>query len=109
MKKILTRIKEIIVAEVERAGLKVVSILLFGSRARGEAHSGSDWDFYIIVDRDLGFRNRSSIASRIRWRLASELGIDGDIFIQSESNVNKRMNDTGYLTYYVLKEGVPLE
>ena len=26
--------------------------LLYGSRARGDAHSGSDWDILIVLDKD---------------------------------------------------------
>jgi predicted nucleotidyltransferase len=34
-----------------REGLreKLVAVVLFGSRARGEAHEGSDWDFLIVA------------------------------------------------------------
>jgi len=101
-------VKGIIHEEVRKAGFNVSQILLFGSRARGEARADSDWDLYIIIDHDPGFRLRSAIGSRIRWRLACEEDIDADVFVQSESTVEKRKKDTGYLTYYALKEGVPL-
>lgn len=29
---------------------KDADIILYGSRSRGDAHSGSDWDFLILVD-----------------------------------------------------------
>ncbi len=35
----------------ERLGSRVRQILLFGSRARGEAREGSDYDMLVIVDR----------------------------------------------------------
>jgi predicted nucleotidyltransferase len=37
-----------------RGGLgdDLVAVVLFGSRARGEGHEGSDWDFLVIA-RDL--------------------------------------------------------
>ena len=35
----------------ERFGHQLVEVLLFGSRARGEAHSGSDVDVAVILDR----------------------------------------------------------
>ncbi len=31
-----------------------------------------------------------------------------DVFVQSEGLVKERQRDTGYLTYYALKEGVPI-
>ncbi|MGB3633943.1 MAG: nucleotidyltransferase domain-containing protein [Rubrobacteraceae bacterium] len=36
----------------EGLGWNLVSVVLFGSRARGETHEGSDWDF-LVVARDL--------------------------------------------------------
>lgn len=47
MEKVLQIAKTIIVKEVEKAGCRVNKILLFGSRARGEACPDSDWDFYL--------------------------------------------------------------
>ncbi len=99
--------KAIIIEEVERAGCKVRRVLLFGSRASGAGRPDSDWDFYVIVDRNIEFHLREDIASRIRFRLAQE-DVFADVFVQSEEVVNKRRRDTGYLTYYVLKEGVPI-
>lgn len=39
----LHQAKQIITEEVERAGYRVVKIILFGSRARGEARSDRQW------------------------------------------------------------------
>ncbi len=100
-------IYRVIQDEVARAGCRLVRVLLFGSRARGDAHPDSDWDLYVVIDRDLGFHQRNAIASKICWRLARE-GIVADVFVQAEQTVRERAKDPGYLTYYVLKEGVPL-
>jgi len=34
--------------------------------------------------------------------------MDADVFVNAEATVQERVGDTGYLTHYVLKEGVPL-
>ncbi len=107
MEKILAKAKAIIQEEVERAGYSVRRILLFGSRARGEARPDSDWDFYVMIDSEADFHQRQAIASRICWGLALE-GIFADVFVQSEKTAQERAKDTGYLTYYVLKEGVAI-
>jgi predicted nucleotidyltransferase len=39
--------KAIITEEVERVGYRVLRILLFGSRARGEARPDSDWVLFV--------------------------------------------------------------
>jgi len=104
---ILANAKAILTEEVERAGYRVRRILLFGSRARGEARPDSDWDFFVVVDKDASFHEREDLASRICWRLA-QAGIFADVFVQSEGTVEARRTNTGYLAYYALKEGIPI-
>ena len=96
-----------ICSEVERAGFQVYKIFLFGSRAQGRSRPNSDWDFYVILNKDMDRKLRRQIASRIAWKLAQE-GIFIDIFLQSNRVVQERCNDKGYLIYYVLKEGIPI-
>ena len=107
MEKVTQQAKAIISEEVEKERCKVRRVLLFGSRARGNARSDSDWDFYIIVDRDLSYSERWDISDRIRQRFV-QAGFYGDVFVQSERVVQERKNNTGFLTYYVLKEGVEI-
>lgn len=98
-------VKRIVQEEVERAGYQVRRILLFGSRARGEARPDSDWDFYVLIAPTAPARVRWGIADRITERLADE-GIWADLFVQSEETAAERAQNTGYLTYYVFREGV---
>lgn len=107
MDDILICAKAIITDEVERAGYRVRRILLFGSRARGEARPDSDWDFFVVTDQEPPYPERRNIAARIRRRFV-KVGFWGDVCIQSEETVQKRKANTGFLTYYVLKEGVEI-
>ncbi len=43
-------VQEFVAALREKLGSRVRQILLFGSRARGEAREGSDYDMLVIVD-----------------------------------------------------------
>lgn len=99
--------KRVITEEIEKSGLEVKVIFLFGSRSKRNYTKDSDWDFYIIVDKDLDFTYKRKLNAQIRRRLA-ELRIPNDIIIQSQSVAEKRKNDVGYLTYYVLKEGIKI-
>ena len=103
----LARIRAAIQEEVTQAGYQVRQVFLFGSRARGDARPDSDWDLYVVIDQDPGLHERHAIASRICWRLMQE-SIVADVFIQGEQTVRERASDTGYLTYYVMKEGVAI-
>lgn len=107
MEKELETAKKIIIEVTKKFGLEVKSIFLFGSRARGDYKEDSDWDFYVIVDKKLEFQKKIEIKSKIRRRLA-ELKIPNDIIIQSKDVVEERKNDVGYLTYYVLKQGIEI-
>ncbi|MEJ5253086.1 MAG: nucleotidyltransferase domain-containing protein [Armatimonadota bacterium] len=53
VEKVIELAKHIIHEELERRGFSVRQIILFGSRARGDFRPDSDWDFFVIVDRDI--------------------------------------------------------
>ncbi|MEJ5250944.1 MAG: nucleotidyltransferase domain-containing protein [Chthonomonadetes bacterium] len=107
MDSITKRAKAIILEEVQRAGCVARHILLFGSRAKGTARPDSDWDFYVIIDKDLSTSERLSLSDLIRRRFV-QAGFCGDVFIQSEAVVRERKDNTGFLTYYALKEGIEI-
>jgi|GEM_PF-1608555 len=107
MKDLLKETKDKITQEVEKAGYEVGSILLFGSLPRGNTRPDSDRDFFVVVDEDSTFSEREELAPQICWSLAGR-GIYADVFIQSEKTVEQHKANTGYLTYYVFKEGVVL-
>lgn len=100
-------VKQIIKEEIKRAGLKLLGLKLFGSGARGDFNQSSDWDFYVIVNEDIPHKKKLGITSRIRRKMLV-YDLSCDIIIHSISLVNEMKNDVGYLTYYVLKEGVEL-
>ncbi len=105
--KVIKKVAKVITQEVERRGAKVVKILLFGSRARGTARHDSDWDFLVIVDKEMSFNEKWEIIDAIKLDLA-KMGIPNDIIIKSEKEIELIQNDVGRISYYALKEGVEL-
>ncbi len=101
----LEKSKKIIQEILEQNNIKLIKIYLFGSRARGDFDKNSDFDFFIIIDKDLKFTEKIEINTQIRRKLA-ENGISADIILQFEKKVEERKNNVGYLSYYVLKEGI---
>ncbi len=97
--------KKIIMEEVEKAGYEVERIILFGSRARGDYKEGSDWDFFVVIDRNIFKEDMKMILRNIRRRMAVN-NISNDIVIKSKDIYKNQKNDTGFLSYYVNKEGV---
>ncbi len=107
MQKELEKAKEIIKQEIENSGLKVEKLILFGSRARGEYRDDSDWDIYVIVNKDLSYNKKWEIILKIKRKLA-ELEIPNDIIINPLEWIEKYKNDVGRIIYYVLREGIEI-
>ena len=61
----------------------------------------------MVVNKELNFTQKRAVILRIRRRMA-ETRIPNDIIIQAEAIVNQRKNNTGYITYYALKEGIDI-
>lgn len=107
MQDILTQAKAAIIEVVEGAGYRVLRILLFGSRARGDARHDSNWDFFVITDREPTRQEKQAIQAELSLRFA-QLGFYADVILQSDALTEARKENTGYLTYYALKEGAPI-
>jgi uncharacterized protein len=91
----------------ESGGMSVVNIVLFGSRSRGDAGADSDWDFLVCTKNEMSFPEKAFLSSKVQTKLA-EKHISADIIIKSEIQVAKERKNVGVITYYALKDGVPL-
>ncbi|MCS6886879.1 nucleotidyltransferase domain-containing protein [Chloroflexus sp.] len=103
----LRKAKTIICEEAQRYGVDVRHILLFGSRARGDARPDSDWDFLIVIDRPLERSLQRRLATTISVRLVLER-IPSDVLLLPASQFDQHKGDVGHIAYYVHKEGVLL-
>jgi len=64
-------------------------IILYGSRARGDARKDSDWDFLVIVDdKDYSFELKEKVWEAI-YLLKFDLEEDISVFVKSRSHVWK--------------------
>lgn len=95
----------VIVNEFESAGVFVDKVILFGSRARGDAKSDSDWDFCVVVNKLISFPEKNKIINQIHKQLAY-LHQPIDIVVKTQNQMNDEVNDWGYLTPSILEEGV---
>jgi uncharacterized protein len=96
---------KIIREEFAAAGISISQILLFGSQARGDARTDSDWDFLVCVKDDLSFPEKAIISTKIQTMLAEKY-ISADIIIKSEAKLTQERGNVGVITYYALKDGV---
>jgi predicted nucleotidyltransferase len=107
-KTVLDTAKKIITEEIQKAGYKVETIYLFGSRARGDYKEDSDWDFFVVTDRDLSSKEDWKCILRNIRRKMVDNDITTDIIIKSKSIYEHQKKGTGFLSYYVNKEGVAI-
>jgi HEPN domain-containing protein/predicted nucleotidyltransferase len=81
-------------------------VILFGSRARGEARPASDYDFVI----ELPFEDdtvRRAVDTRVRNALAvTAPDAEVDLVFRRPGQVEARCNDPGYMDWDIARDGV---
>lgn len=94
--KLLENITSTIVAR-----LNPYRILLFGSRARGDAHEDSDYDFLIEMDSELRGPYRAMQVGHLfphrDWSM--------DVFVYTPDEIRRKRDDVGTVVYTAVREG----
>ena len=81
-----------------------LQIVLFGSRARGSAHAGSDWDLFVIVPDDLAAAD-DPLAG---YRLRRETRIRADIILCPLSEFQEDRDTPNTLAYEAAHHGATI-
>lgn len=84
-----------------QAAPQAEQIVLFGSRARGDANADSDYDFLVIEPT---VANRAAEMVRLR-RALRPLRMAVDVLVYSRDEVNRWGQQPGTALYWALKEG----
>jgi predicted nucleotidyltransferase len=100
-------IGEVIRSEAQSEGLSVSRIILFGSRARGDADDKSDWDVLVVLPHNLNRQQRLALFVRLSRALAQRL-IPCDLVIRTEDEVTRESRQIGTAVRTALKEGIVL-
>jgi predicted nucleotidyltransferase len=82
-------------------------VMLFGSRARDEEKTDSDYDILLVTKTNLSPKEKLPLRTNIRKSLLL-LGIRSDILIQSKSEVDKKKNLPGHIVRKILREAILL-
>jgi uncharacterized protein len=95
-------------AMIERAGRALIDaasapakVILFGSRARGDASEGSDFDF-LVIERQVDDRLAEAVKLRHALR---EFGVPVDVIVMDEGLVKRRSKVKGTMVDRALREG----
>jgi predicted nucleotidyltransferase len=92
-------------AELERLyGPRLVRVLLYGSRARGDAHEESDWDIAVILD---GFDGDPSERERL-IDLSTELLLETGCVVSLKPFSPEELSQRTLFMHNLRQEGVSL-
>lgn len=81
-------------------------VFLYGSRARGEERSESDWDILVLTDYPVDHKMESAFRENL-YDLELETGEPISIFVYSKSDWLTKQKSTPFF-YNVAQEGVLL-
>ncbi len=95
------------VKEAVQAVSPGASVILFGSRARGDAQPDSDWDFLVLTDEPLGWRKERELL-RGMWRVEWQCGEVLNPIVHSRAEWQSPIREGSPFLQAVNREGIPV-
>jgi len=93
----------------EKEGVKVSQIILFGSRAKGQARPDSDWDILVVVDGALSRDERKHLWFAFYSELHKKIpGKSFDLIVQNKEKFEAEKQIVNTLSNEAYLEGVRL-
>jgi uncharacterized protein len=87
---------------------EVQGLVLFGSRARGDARADSDLDLLILVRDPLTPEREKQLRHRVRALLLPLLPVDLDLLISDAASAAHWAGSRWHVLGHIHREGVPL-
>ena len=97
---LLDRMVQKIVEEVDPD-----QIILFGSRARGDARAGSDVDLIVVESEPFGLERSRRLETVRLYRSLAGLGVAKDILLYSRDEVEYWRDSLNHVLARALREG----
>jgi predicted nucleotidyltransferase len=83
-------------------------VLLFGSHARGEQDSLSDYDLLIITPTTFTPREKIRISTRLDHAIIKAINLPVDLLLSSEEEVLQKQKLPGHIIRSAMREGIAL-
>jgi predicted nucleotidyltransferase len=83
-------------------------VLLFGTRARGQATNDTDYDLLIVTNDTFSPQIKMDWKSKIRKALVSALKAPFDVLIASNRELDDKKDLTGHIVQYAVRDGVEI-
>lgn len=88
-------------------GYTLEKIILFGSRARGNNDTDSDYDVLVIIKEEPDWISRENVCSEIRKVMAKE-DINIDLLIRSSNYIETVQDEQGNVINTAIEEGIEM-
>jgi predicted nucleotidyltransferase len=82
--------------------MRPLEVWLFGSRARGSARPGSDWDLLVVLPDDA---SEDELDLMRAWQAVRDLRIPADVYPVRKSEFEEARDHAGTLARSVVGEG----
>ena len=105
-REVLDLIRQVILEEAGRLGVEVEKIILFGSRARGDAREDSDYDILVVVKGEISWRTRMRLWRNVYRRLRPLLRKPLDLIIEPEQYYRMMVGERVSFESVITGEGV---
>jgi predicted nucleotidyltransferase len=96
-----------VIKKTVRSFLPDAEVLLFGSHARKDEKSDSDYDKLLITNKSLTPKEKLPLKTNIRKALLI-VGLRSDILIQSKTEVDQKKKLPGHIVRRIMREAITL-